>query len=288
MKVKIIFMALLISYSSIYAQDDLLSMLEAEEEPVAQLAEATFKGTRIINGHSIETRNEGTMEFLISHRFGTLNSGAYELWGLDQSNIRLAFEHAVTDRLMLGVGRSSFQKTYDGFVKYKMLQQQTGLKNIPVSMVWFSSTTVKTLRRFDNVEVSFSDKLAYTHQLLVARKVNSSLSLQLTPTLIQYNLIEANETDNFIAALGLGGRMKVSQRVTVNAEYFYQLSNKGSQYNNALAVGVDIETGGHVFQLQFTNATAMVEKGFIGESTNDFFGGDIHFGFNISRAFQLK
>ena len=281
-------MALLISYSSIYAQDDLLSMLEAEEEPVAQLAEATFKGTRIINGHSIETRNEGTMEFLISHRFGTLNSGAYELWGLDQSNIRLAFEHAVTDRLMLGVGRSSFQKTYDGFVKYKMLQQQTGLKNIPVSMVWFSSTTVKTLRRFDNVEVSFSDKLAYTHQLLVARKVNSSLSLQLTPTLIQYNLIEANETDNFIAALGLGGRMKVSQRVTVNAEYFYQLSNKGSQYNNALAVGVDIETGGHVFQLQFTNATAMVEKGFIGESTNDFFGGDIHFGFNISRAFQLK
>ena len=281
-------MALLISYSSIYAQDDLLSMLEAEEEPVAQLAEATFKGTRIINGHSIETRNEGTMEFLISHRFGTLNSGAYELWGLDQSNIRLAFEHAVTDRLMLGVGRSSFQKTYDGFVKYKMLQQQTGLKNIPVSMVWFSSTTVKTLRRFDNVEVSFSDKLAYTHQLLVARKVNSSLSLQLTPTLIQYNLIEANETDNFIAALGLGGRMKVSQRVTVNAEYFYQLNDKGSQYNNALAVGVDIETGGHVFQLQFTNATAMVEKGFIGESTNDFFGGDIHFGFNISRAFQLK
>lgn len=281
-------MALLISYSSIYAQDDLLSMLEAEEEPVAQLAEATFKGTRIINGHSIETRNEGTMEFLISHRFGTLNSGAYELWGLDQSNIRLAFEYAVTDRLMMGVGRSSFQKTYDGFVKYKMLQQQTGLKNIPVSMVWFSSTTVKTLRRFDNVEVSFSDKLAYTHQLLVARKVNSSLSLQLTPTLIQYNLIEANETDNFIAALGLGGRMKVSQRVTVNAEYFYQLNDKGSQYNNALAVGVDIETGGHVFQLQFTNATAMVEKGFIGESTNDFFGGDIHFGFNISRAFQLK
>lgn len=113
--------------------------------------------------------------------------------------------------------------------------------------------------------------------------------MQVSPTYIHYNLIEADEKTNDVAALGIGGRYKITSRVTINAEYFYQLTNKNDQfYQDAIAVGVDIETGGHVFQLQFTNATAMIEKGFIGETRNDFFGGDIHFGFNISRAFQLK
>lgn len=270
------------------AQDDLLSLLEEEAPEQNVVTTSTFKGTRIINGHSVETREEGVLEFIISHRFGTLNSGAYELWGLDQSNIRLALEYAVGDNLMLGIGRSSFEKTFDGFVKYKVLKQQSGVKNVPVSAVLFASTTVKTLRRFDDFEPTFSDKLANTVQLLVARKLTPDLSLQLSPTYVHYSLIESNETQNSIAAVGIGGRYKITSRVTINGEYFYQLSNKGDQYQNAIAVGVDIETGGHVFQLQLTNATAMIEKGFIGETRNDFFGGDIHLGFNISRAFQLK
>jgi hypothetical protein len=268
------------------AQDDLLSMLE--EELPDQLATATFKGTRLINGHSIETRREGTLDFIISHRFGTLNSGAYNLWGLDNANIRFGLEYAVTDRFTLALGRSSFQKVYDGYLKFRLLQQRKGQRNVPVSVTVLGTTSVKTLKRFDGFEPSFADKLANTGQVLIARKMNDKLSLQLMPTYVHYNLIEANESANDVLAVGFGGRMKVSKQVTINAEYYYQVSDKGSQYNDAIALGVDIETGGHVFQLQFTNATAMIERGFVGETTNDFFGGDIHFGFNISRAFQLK
>lgn len=273
---------------SLIAQDDLLSMLEDEQEPTQVFAESTFKGTRIINGHSVETRREGNLDFIISHRFGTLNSGSYELWGLDQSNIRIALEYSLSDNLTFGAGRNSFEKTYDGFVKYKLLKQQTGIKNIPVSVVWFSSITAKTLHRFDEVKTNLNDKLAYSNQILIARKVSSSLSLQISPTHIHYNLIELDETSNNVFAVGIGGRYKITNRLTVNAEYFPQISNKGNQYQDAIAFGVDIETGGHVFQFQFSNATAMIEKGFVGETKNDFFGGDIHFGFNISRAFQLK
>lgn len=280
---------ILLTCSSLLAtsQDDLLADLLSEQEPTENLATSTFKGTRIINGHSVEIRKKGTLEFIISHRFGTLNSGGYELWGLDQSNIRLALEYAASDKLMFGVGRSSFQKTYDGFLKYKFLRQQTGLKTIPVSVVYFTSATIKTLKRFDDYEVNLTDKMAVTHQLLIARKVTPALSLQVTPSYSFYELIEADETASEVIAIGLGGRLKVTNRVTINMEYWPQIKDKGDQYYNAFAVGVDIETGGHVFQIQLTNATAMLEKGFIGESTNDFFNGDIHLGFNISRAFQV-
>jgi hypothetical protein len=279
---------LMLGALNLSAQDDLLSMLEEVQEPTSEIVTATFKGTRIINGHSIETRDEGTLEFLISHRFGTLNSGAYNLWGLDQSNIRLALEYSLGDQLMIGMGRSSFEKTFDGFIKYQFVTQQKGEKNIPVTATFFSSVAIETLNRFDDFEPTFADKLTYTYQLMIGRKMTPDLSLQLSPTVLQYNLIEADEIQNMIVALGIGGRYKVSSRVTINAEYFYQMSDKSAVYQDAIAIGVDLETGGHVFQLQLTNATAMIEKGFVGETTNDFFGGDIHFGFNISRAFQLK
>lgn len=278
---------LTISGTLAFGQDDLLADLMSEQEPTENLTTATFKGTRIINGHSVEIRKKGTLEFIISHRFGTLNSGGYNLWGLDQSNIRLALEYAPSDRFMFGAGRSSFEKTYDGFIKYKFMRQQTGAKTVPFSMVYFGSATIKTLKRFDDYEVNLSDKMAVTHQILIARKVTPALSLQLTPSYSFYELIEANETGSEVIALGMGGRLKVTNRVTINMEYWPQFKDKGDQYYNAFAVGVDIETGGHVFQIQLTNATAMLEKGFIGESTNDFFNGDIHLGFNISRAFQI-
>lgn len=271
-----------------HAQDDLLAELNETLDTAPQIAESTFKDTRIINGHSIELRRPGTLVFMISHRFGQINSGAYDLYGLDQSRIRFALEYAPVKNLMIGMGRSSFEKTYDGYVKYKFLSQQSGQKNIPLSVAWLSSVALKTQHRSDAFDASFTQKLAFNHQLLIARKITPKLSLQLTPTVIAYNLIETNETGGTVVALGIGGRYKLTNRLTINAEYFPQLQDKGSEYKDAIAVGVDIETGGHVFQLHLTNATSMIEKGFIGENTNNFFEGDINFGFNISRTFQLK
>lgn len=277
----------LLTLAGAYAQDDLLDMLDEEQGDQPQLVEATWKGTRIINGHSTKTRNAGTLDFMISHRFGVLNSGAYNFWGLDNSNIRLALEYSPTDRIYLGIGRSSFEKTYDGFFKAQLLRQQTGAKKIPVTVSLFSSMTIKTLRNSER-DLTFADKLAMTTQVLLARKFSSRFSLQLTPTFIHLNLVGQDYERNDAFALGVGGRFKITNRVSLNAEYYYQIQELADFTYDALAIGVDIETGGHVFQLQFTNATAMIEKGFITETTNNFFDGDVHFGFNISRTFQLK
>lgn len=271
----------------VQAQDDLLAGLEEELDQKEVKVEATFKGTRIINGHSIETRKAGALDFIISHRFGTLDGGFYELFGLDNAQVRFGFEYALTDRLYIGVGRSSFQKTYDGFVKYRLLQQKTGGASTPLSITWVSSIAIKTLRN-PTRDLDFTEKLANTHQLLIARKFSSDVSLQLMPTWVHKNLIAATDDNNDIFALGAGGRVKLNQRVSLNVEYYYQFQKLNQNTRDALAIGFDIETGGHVFQLQFTNATAMIPEGFVAETTNNFFDGGIHFGFNISRTFQLK
>ena len=269
------------------AQEDLMDLIDKESSTDLTFVDQTFKGTRLINGHSIETRKKGVLDVIISHRFGTLNSGAYELFGLDESNVRLGADFGVTDRFNIGVGRNSFEKTFDGFLKYKILRQRPG--TTPLSVVGFSSAALKTLKTGDPAgEPDLSSRMAYTHQLIVARKFSSSFSFQISPTLVHRNSVAEDEDPNDIYALGAGGRIKLTKRVSLNAEYYYQFNTvEDSPMMNSVAIGFDIETGGHVFQLHFTNSRAMIEKGFITETTGDFFDGDIHFGFNISRTFQL-
>lgn len=278
---------LLLALPILTAQDDLLSLLEETEEKEVNITPATFKGSRLINGHTIMTRRKGSLEFLIAHRFGRLNSGAYELFGLDNANVRFGVDYGVSDILTVGIGRNSFQKTYDVFGKFALLRQQTGLKEIPVSVTAFMSIAAKTLKSVDpEFKYSFSDRLTYSYQLLVARKISDQLSLQLMPSYIHYNLVENEGQKNDMFALGLGGRVKLTKRLSINGEYYYRMGqNEPDQMHNALAIGVDLETGGHVFQFQFTNSRAMIEKGFIRETTGDFFNGDVHLGFNITRTF---
>lgn len=280
----------LIATISAFAQEgDLMDMLEKEEQPVRDIAEATFKGTRLINGHSVETRKKGMLDFIISHRFGRINSGAYQFFGLDDSNIRLGLDYGIADRLNVGIGRNSFEKTFDGFLKFKVLQQQKGERLVPISMVAFSSIAIKTLRPSDPaLELDFSSKLTYSYQLILARKFSPSFSFQLSPTLVHRNAVLPESDDNDLYALGAGGRIKLTKRISFNAEYYYQFNRiANSTIENSVAVGFDIETGGHVFQLHFTNSRAMIAKGFVTETTGNFFEGDVHFGFNISRTFQL-
>lgn len=271
---------------SLSAQDSLLYLLNQENEIERIYTEATFKGTRLINGHSVETRKKGVLDVIISHRFGRINSGAYELFGLDDAQIRIGVDFGFSDRLNAGFGRSSFEKTYDGFLKYKVLQQQTGKAIIPVSVVAFSSVAIKSLDT--EINDTFTSRLTYNFQLLIARKFSPGFSFQLTPTMIHKNQIIGETEDHDVFALGAGGRIKLTKRLSLNAEYFYRFNQPSpNPFQDAIAIGFDIETGGHVFQLHFTNARAMIEKGFINETRDDFFDGDIHFGFNISRTFQL-
>ena len=285
-RVLVIFFSTILLYMNgpLQAQDELLDLLEEEEGELVNYAEATFKSARLINGHSIETRTKGTLEFMISHRFGRINSGAYEFFGLDGANVRFGLEYGLTKNLNVGVGRNSFEKTYDGFLKYKLLRQRSGARKMPVSAVFFTSMAINTLKSEEDID--FSSRLAYSYQLLMARKFSERLSLQVMPTMIHRNEVTAELGENDLYAIGAGGRLKLTRRLALNAEYYYRLNAlEDDRFHNALAIGFDIETGGHVFQLHFTNAQAMIEKGFVAETTGDFFGGDIHFGFNISRVF---
>ena len=269
-------------------EEDLLSLLVGEEEQT--YTTATFKTTRIINMHSVENAAAGVMDFRISHRFGFINTGAYDLFGLDQALMRIGLEYGITDRLMVGMGRSNVNKAYDSFLKYKILRQGSGKRNIPISVSYFASAVCNTIKWADpNRDNYFSSRMQYTHQLLIARKFNNDLSLQLTPTLIHKNLVPTLQDKNDILAMGFGGRYKLTQRFSVNGEYIYVLPNQiTSTFYNSLSLGVDIETGGHVFQLHLTNSTSMLEPGFITESVGQWKKGGIHFGFNVSRVFTVK
>lgn len=274
------------------AGDDLMDMLkDGDEKPV--YATATFKTTRLVTGHSTENTGKGVLDFRINHRFGSLNSGISTFFGLDDANTRIGFDYGVTDWLMVGFGRNSFMKEYDGFFKAKIMRQTENRGN-PISLSYMGAISVQGLpapKLPVGQEYYFSNRLYYVNQLLVARKFNDWLSLQFMPTHIHYNLVPTTPEANDLVALGVGGRIKVSNRVTVNGEYYYRVP--GTEllgYHNVLSLGVDIETGGHVFQLMLSNSRAMTERALIGQTPATWGFGKanaIHLGFNISRVFTI-
>jgi hypothetical protein len=289
------FLFLLIFISAmVKGQDvDLFKLLDEEgkeaDKSRTDYTSATFKTTRLINGHTIENTAKGILDLKVSHRFGTLNQGPRDLWGFDNARMRFGFDYGITDRLMVGIGRSTFQKQYDAFGKYKLLRQSSGKRNMPFSVGFLAAMMIKTeIEPVDNFNKKyFSNKLHYALQLLIARKFNENTSLQIAPTLIHHNRVPVGYF-NDIYAIGFGGRQKVTKRISINGEYYYVLSKyKLANTYNSLSVGMDIETGGHVFQLHFTNSTPMTESSFITETSQSWREGGIHFGFNISRIFVI-
>ena len=305
-KLQLILISLLLSTAVLSQTDtlDLDKLLDEEmneKKSATELVEATFKTSRIINGHSIENTAKGILDFKISHRFGTINNGFYQLFGLDNATMRMGLDYGITDRLMVGWGRSTFQKQYDAFFKFRVLRQSTGEKKMPISLSIMStvmlSTDTTSIRNNYNiplgVKMNFSDKLSYAWQVIIARKFSTDFSLQLMPTLVHSNVVPLVNDPNDLFALGIGGRLKLTQRLSVNTEYYYNIPGRrletmaGAKLYNPLSIGFDIETGGHVFQLHFTNSRGMTERQFITETPGSWGKGDIHFGFNISRVFQI-
>jgi hypothetical protein len=288
---------ILVAFGGQLFAQDLMDMLK-DETPKTDYAYATFKTTRIVLGQSIENPASGTLQFLIEHNFGSLNQGAYAMWGLDQATIRLGFEYGITSWLSVAIGRSSYEKTFDGSIKAKILRQSTGAKNMPLSMSFYGGAFLNSLHWTDTSRTNYSSsRMSYVAQLLIARKFSNSFSLQLTPTYIHKNLVPYRTDRNDQLSLGIGGRYKVAQRTTLNAEYFYQIpgfvnsysvsATETAQYINCLSVGVDLETGGHVFQFRLTNAQPMFERAFITETTNKWTEGGVFLGFTINRVFTI-
>lgn len=297
----LIFITFFGSVSPAFAQDDLMSLLENDFAKKPTYTFATFKATRLINGQTIETLPKKHLNFWISHRFGAVNSGFItNFFGLDEAKIRLGLEYGITDRLLIGAGRSSMEKTYDFYSKYKVLRQSN---KIPISVTASGGMAINTMTTGyvteTGAEMKFFNNLernSYTGQVLIARKFNEKLSLQLMPTVLHQNRVESAYIDNTMLAMGGGGRYKLSSRISLSAEYYYNVVDRTKYktdtglpypFHNSLSLGVDIETGGHVFQLQFTNSKGMTEKQFIGQTVGTWENKDIFYGFNIARTFSL-
>ena len=286
----LLFIGLFFVVQNLYAQDELLKLLESEEVEVVDYVSASFKTTRVINNHSLENCGPGVLDMKISHRFNSIEKGAYDLFGLDGATIRLGLDFGITDRLMLGFGRSTLEKTYDGFVKYKLLRQSTGAKTMPVTLIYLVGTSINTLKwEFPERKNYFTSRLSYVHQIILGRKYSADFTLQVMPTLVHRNLVADTIVKNDVWSVGVAGRQKLNKRLALNAEYHFVLPDQiGESMRNSFSLGIDIETGGHVFQLHFTNSRSMVEKAFITETSSRWLDGHTYFGFNVSRVFTVS
>jgi Membrane bound beta barrel domain (DUF5777) len=277
--------------SSAIAQEDLLKSLSDSQENEKEFLFQTFKGTRVVNGQSVEAKGKGELEFIIGHRFGRINSGPRDFFGWDDAYIRFGLEYGVTSKLGVSLGRSSDKKMYDGYLRYQVVRQSKG-GGSPFTITALTGMGIET--RVE--DWPFKSKLFYSSQALVARKFSSKLALQLSTVYVHANRTDQWREANNQLAVGLAGRFKFTKSVAVNAEYFHRTKEADPPpitsvpvipYNNSIGIGIDIETGGHVFQLIFSNTQGMTERAFINQTEGDFFEGDIHFGFNITRTFQL-
>jgi hypothetical protein len=251
-------------------------------------AESTFKATRLINGQSVETVGKGALNFVISHRFGNINTGIKDFFGIDESHIRIGLEYGLTPFLDVGIGRSREQKLVDGYLKYKIVRQSSGGRVMPVSVSWYSSVAAWTdLGRVPGRDYSVVNRLNYIHEVIIARKFNERMSVQVIPGFVHRNLTENESSPNIAPYTGVGGRFKILNRLTFNVEYYHNWNSYiQNNYYDPLSFGVDLETGGHIFQLHVSNVRAMQEKIMIPENTNNWSKGDFGFGFNIIRHFN--
>lgn len=300
---------LVVSWSSVYAQDhgqdhsqghgqkndhqnnsgNLLGLLNdsiSDMENADATVRSIFKATQIVNLPTVEQPGRHNLQFMIMHRFGKLNDGAYELFGLDDATIRFGLDYGLTDRLAVGIGRSSFNKVFDASIKYKLLQQTKNTTPFAVSL--YELVTTQTVKA--NAEQPYMNlkyRTAYTSQLLIARKFSEALSLELVPSWVHYNLVATTADKNDIFLMSMGGRMKITKRMSINAEYSYLPSSAlpSQAPHSSLSLGIDLETGGHVFQFVFSNSQGMVGPYYLTQTAGSWGKGDIYFGFNITRAF---
>lgn len=271
--------------------DDIEKLLynDENEKPKKEYARYAFKSTRVVMGQSMEMVGKGVLDFRILHRFGMLKSGVYELFGLDQASMRMSFDYGISKNLSIGIGRSTFGKELDGFVKWRIAHQHTKVNPIPFSLIWVSGITLKTVKPDPQIQNFFSNRIAFFNQLIIGRKFSDEFTLQITPTIVHRNLVELVSDENDTYALGVGSRIRLTKRTSFIVDAFPLLYGFRKNFHVfPMSIGFDFETGGHVFQLHISNARGMNEKAFITETTQKWDKGEINFGFNLSRVFTIK
>ncbi len=279
-----------------WAQDDLMKELEKDQKPETNYVTQTFKGTRIINGQSVETKGKGELEFIFAHRFGFLNSGSYHGYGFDDGAVvRLGVEYGISDRLGVGLGRNFYynNKLVDLYLRYKLTRQSTGEHNFPVTITAIGTMTYQGYPNASDPTWSLpvpstSDRMGYVLEVPIARKFSSKFSAQLTPIFVHRNAVDKSIENNDDYAVAFAARYKLTRSFSLIAEYYDRLNaNANSPYYNSAGFGFDIETGGHVFQMIFTNSTGLNPQTTVTQTDGNINKSDVRFGFNITRTFQL-
>jgi hypothetical protein len=263
---------------------DIDAMLGGDQVPTKVFANNAFKSSRVVMGQSIEMLGAGVLDTRILHRFGVIKNGPADLFGLDYASMRIGLDYGIAKNLSIGIGRSTLDKEIDGFVKYRFAHQHSGVKAIPVSLLYVGGMA----SRKTTTSVG-TDRLSYYHQLIVGRKFSNYFSLQLSPTFVHQNYIGTLFTANDIVSIGIGTRYKLTQRMALVVDAFPLVYGTTSGQNiMPLSIGIDLETGGHVFQLHFSNARGMNERAYIAETTQRWDKAQFQFGFNLSRVFTIK
>ena len=285
---KILFIICSITANYVHAQDSTLLQMLTDTGTAKQPVTGTFKATQVINMPTVEAPAHKSLQFMIMHRFGRLNEGGYALFGLDNATIRFALDYGLTPNLSIGIGRSSLDKVYDASFKWRLITQKKG--GFPITASLYGLMTNTTLRYSDKPYLNAKYRTAYTTQLLLAKKLSSAISVQIVPAWLHFNLVPTAEDKNDILAIGIGGRAKVTRRMSLNAEYHILPKDQvvSQKVYNSFSVGADLQTGGHVFQLIFTNSHGMTAPYYLAKNAGQWSDGNIYFGFNITRIFHFK
>lgn len=265
-----------------FAQEDLLKDIDTIQTKNTENSPPAFKALQIVTGQSTKLSAKNEWYIVVAHRFGDVSKGFKDFFGLDDASTKLGVIYGVTDGLSLSLSRETNLKTFEGAAKYKLIKQS---ENFPVDIVGYNVLAVNTDLSKDNYpHLKFGDRLSYLTQALISRRFNENFSLQLTPSYVHKNLYEPMIENKNQFLTGLGGRYKVSKRISINAEYFVNFDNH-SFYKNPLSLGMDIETGGHVFQLLFTNSQLNSDIGYLTNASGKWEKGQVFFGFNLYRVF---
>lgn len=298
-KFTLLSLLLLLGLGQAFAQDS-TAATKPVQTPSRSKVKEIFYGTRCVNNHTVMQVGPKVLAYRISHRFGTLRRDQlYNFLGLDgPASISFMFDYGIRDNLMVGVGRDQLHKVYNGYVKYNILQQEDG--GMPITLAVYGKANIISERddaaglngfnRYDN----FAHRMSYVTQVLIARKFGQRIALQVAPTYIHHNLVEASADKNDIFALAAMGQIKLRKRLGLSFEYSYAFGDYAtgrtataqSLFNSA-SIGLDIVTGGHVFQIMVVNSTPINEAWAIPFTRQDILKGDIRLGFNISRNFWL-
>ena len=262
----------------------LILRTSAQETESEKPVKNVFQGTRFINLQSANVAEKNELQMFIQHRFGNINGGFYEFFGLDEASMRLGFEYGIFKNFTVGIGRSTYMKTFDSFLKYRILTQTASM---PLTLTATFAGSVPTIRDYFPAEYdNFGDKASGNVQLHIAKSWKS-IGFQVSPGYIGTGYIPAENSSYSFFTLGGGGSVKLSKKISFNVEYLYRFEDE-IDYVNPLSASIDLDTGGHLFQIVISNGQQMYDQAIITNPTGDWAEGSLYLGFNLVRGFNFK